>query len=49
MRRRGEEYPNMPKRQPCPVCKKPSKRGSKTLGGANYICPKHGPFFVKGP
>ncbi|MBA7642564.1 hypothetical protein ES703_50259 [subsurface metagenome] len=39
--------PNMPKYQPCPQCRARSKRQSKTLGGANYRCVKHGVFFVK--
>ena len=38
---------NMPKRQPCPVCGKGSKRREKTMGGANYHCPRHGLFFVR--
>ena len=37
---------NMPKRRPCPVCGKWSKRRNKTLGGADYHCPSHGLFFV---
>ena len=41
--------PNMPKRQPCPAvrCGKNCKRGNKTMGGAYYICPNHGDFFVQ--
>lgn len=39
---------NMPKKQPCPVCSSNSKRRDKTLGGANYRCPRHGSFFVRG-
>ena len=38
---------NRPKRQRCPVCGKWSKREEKTMGGANYRCPKHGLFFVR--
>ncbi len=40
-------FPDMPKHQPCPRCQKQSKRESKTLGGANYVCPSHGKFFVR--
>jgi predicted RNA-binding Zn-ribbon protein involved in translation (DUF1610 family) len=40
--------PNMPKHQPCPACGSwAAKRDSKTVGGANYICPNHGSFFVR--
>jgi len=46
--RRGfREFPDMPNHQPCPQCQKRSKRESKTLGGANYLCPKHGIFFMR--
>lgn len=38
---------NMPKQQPCPDCGSWIKRDSKTAGGANYICPKHGLFFAR--
>ena len=41
--------PDMPKYQPCPQCGKQSRRDSKTLGGANYVCRRHGKFFVKAP
>ena len=41
------EFPDMPKHQLCPQCQKWSKRESKTLGGANYVCPTHGKFFVR--
>ena len=46
-RRGGYVLPNMPKYQPCPQCRKGSKRDSKTLGDANYVCRRHGEFFVK--
>jgi hypothetical protein len=36
----------MPRYQPCPECKKGSRRVRKALGGANYHCPNHGDFFV---
>lgn len=49
MSRQSGEYQNMPKYQPCPECGKPSKRVSKTLGGANYRCPTDGEFFVRAP
>ena len=39
---------DMPKYQKCPKCHKDSKREYKTMGGANYRCPTHGPFFIKG-
>jgi len=41
--------PNMPRRQPCPTCHRPSKRTKKTAGGARYKCPTHGDFFVRAP
>jgi len=41
--------PNMPKSQPCPRCRRRSKRVEKTEGGANYKCPKYGKFFVRAP
>lgn len=41
------EWPNMPKHQPCPNCSTPSKRTSKTVGGANYYCRRcKDTFFV---
>lgn len=39
--------PNMPKRQPCPVCGSWVKRDRKTVGGAYYVCPNDGEFFVR--
>lgn len=42
----GHGGPNMPKSQPCPECRGRAKRESKTMGGANYHCNKHGSFFV---
>lgn len=44
-RRRYWEH-NMPKYQPCSVCRKGSKRITKTLTGAKYRCPTHGEFIV---
>jgi len=38
--------PNMPKRQPCPDCRRWVKRDSKTAEGAYYLCPVDGLFFV---
>jgi len=49
MKRHRDEFPDMPKYQPCPRCGKNSKRDNKTMGGANYLCPNHGVFFVKAP
>jgi len=47
-RRRGSG-PDMPRYQPCPLCRHGSKRGAKTVGGAQYYCPDpdHGVFLVK--
>lgn len=43
------EFPDMPKHQPCPKCHGKAKRESKTLGGANYRCNRCKlAFFVKG-
>ena len=38
--------PNMPKRQPCPLCTSWVKRARKTMSGAHYYCSKckHGRF-----
>lgn len=41
--------PNMPRYQPCPKCRRQSKRMEKTAGGANYNCRIHGKFFVRAP
>ena len=30
--------PNMPKRQPCPLCRRMAKRVRKTVGGGHYYC-----------
>lgn len=40
---------NMPKYQPCPLCRHRSKRLEKTLGGAHYHCPNpdHSNFLVR--
>ena len=42
--------PNMPGSQPCPICRRRSKRVEKIdeghYRGAYYSCPKHGKFFV---
>lgn len=43
----GHGGSNMPEYQPCPKCRGRSKRESKTMGGANYHCNKHGSFFVR--
>ena len=32
--------PNMPKKQPCPKCRRQCRRGVKTKDGANYYCKK---------
>ncbi len=46
--KRGDrDFPGMPKRQPCPNCRKNCERVAKTMGGANYRCPNHGSFFVR--
>lgn len=37
---------NMPEYQKCPVCKKKGRKYRRTLGGAYYLCPEHGGFFV---
>ena len=39
--------PNMPKYQPCPRCRRMSKRMEKTEGGAKYKCREHGKFFMR--
>lgn len=40
--------PNMPKFQPCLVCRGGAKRQGKTIGGAYYYCSKHArKFFVR--
>jgi hypothetical protein len=42
--------PNMPRSQPCPVCRRKSKRVGKIdedhYRGAYYMCPNHDKFFV---
>jgi len=43
----SSELPNMPKYQPCPKCSRGCKRLGKAMGGADYICPTHGKFFIK--
>ena len=48
IRERGRSrYPNMPRYQPCPLCNKSCGGRNKTLGGADYVFPLHGKFFVK--
>jgi len=47
MSRQSGEFPDMPKDQPCPRCGKNSKRDRKTFGGASYLCPNQGVFFVR--
>jgi hypothetical protein len=44
---RQGDFPTMPKRQPCPQCRRQCKMAGQTLGGANYSCPVHGRFFIK--
>ena len=38
--------PNMPKHQPCPLCRRMVKRVRKTISGAHYYCKrcKNGAF-----
>ena len=38
---------DMPRRQPCPECHSWVRRTEKLAGGANYLCSKHGEFFVR--
>lgn len=37
-------YPDMPKTQPCPQCKKQCKINLRLENGAKYLCFKHGEF-----
>lgn len=39
--------PNAPKYQPCPECRRGSRRTIKSGGMAYYRCPKHGEFPVR--
>ena len=40
--------PNMPKAQPCPLCRTWIKRKRKTMGGADYHCNRcKSGFFVR--
>lgn len=37
---------DLPAWQPCPVCRRRSRRETRASGGGDYRCPNHGSFFV---